>query len=98
MNHSTRATLAATSLFVAALGVYTACGDDTSVKEASPDAGTPSSPSTLDSGGADGGDDCVQNPKTYLEILNACTTATRITKTPTLSRQSRDGGLPPPGS
>jgi hypothetical protein len=41
-------------------------------------------------------DDCVKNPKTHLEIINACTTAQKIDKHPTLPLLLPDGGLPPP--
>lgn len=58
------------------------------------------------SGGLGGGDadgrtadsgptDCVTNPTTYLEIINACTTAQRVVKDPDLSKYYVDGGLPP---
>ncbi len=65
-----------------------ACGDDGSApKDAAPidavgDAGTPDA-------------DCFTNPTTHDEIINACTTAQKITKTPTLPLLLPDGGLPP---
>ena len=44
----------------------------------------------------DGGPtDCVMNPKTHQEIINACTDAVKITKNPTLPLLYPDGGLPP---
>ena len=49
-----------------------------------------------DGGGVDGGpSDCVQNPHTHDEIINACTDAVKITKNPTLPLLLPDGGLPP---
>lgn len=84
------------------LGIV-ACDDSSAVKEPSP---TPTGTNTVDAGppddggsNADGGDggpsDCVMNPKTHAEIINACTTATKITKNPVLPKLRPDGGLPP---
>jgi hypothetical protein len=102
------AALLAVLTLVGACMVYGACSDDSSaVKEPSPDAGGTSSSGTTSSGSTsgssgnnpDGGDggptDCVQNPTTHLEIINACTNATQITKNPTLNKLLSDGGLPP---
>ena len=48
------------------------------------------------SGGAGGGaPDCFTNPKTHLEIINACTTADEIDKTPKLPLFGPNGELPP---
>jgi hypothetical protein len=58
-------------------------------------SGGTSSGGTSSSGGDGGPTDCVQNPTTHLEIINACTTATKITKNPTLTKLLPDGGLPP---
>ena len=82
-----------------------ACDDSSAVKEPSP---APMGTNTVDSGApagndggpnADGGDggpsDCVMNPKTHAEIINACTNATKITKNPVLPKLLPDGGLPP---
>jgi hypothetical protein len=67
--------------------VFTAaCGDDgseTAPKDAPPaDAGTPDA-------------ECFTNPQTHNEIINACTTAQKITKKPTLPLLEADGSLPP---
>ena len=44
----------------------------------------------------DGGPtDCIENPKTHLEIINACTNAVKIRKDPVLVKLLADGGLPP---
>jgi hypothetical protein len=87
---------------VATSVVFVACDDgSTAIKEPPPGPGVDSGPSPgVDSGpGGDGGDggssDCVLNPKTHLEIINACTNATRLTKNPTLPKLLPDGGLPP---
>ncbi len=53
-----------------------------------------------DAGGGDGGGDgsaadCVVNPKTHVEIINACTDASKFDKTPSLPLLLADGGLPP---
>jgi hypothetical protein len=39
--------------------------------------------------------DCVVNPTTSADILNACTDAGFIDKTPVLTKLQADGGLPP---
>jgi hypothetical protein len=89
------------ALLAASCGGYMACDDSVPVKERLPstsptagDAGTNASTGsqTLPDGGPK---DCFDNPKTHLEIINACTTATKITKTPALPRLHADGGLPP---
>ena len=91
--------------FALSLLLLLACDESNAVKEPSP---TPTGTNTVDSGppidtdggpGVDGGDggstDCVMNPKTHAEIINACTTATKITKNPVLPKLLPDGGLPP---
>lgn len=40
--------------------------------------------------------DCFMNPKTHFEIINACTKATMIKRTPKLPLLLPDGGLPSP--
>ena len=45
------------------------------------------------SGGPDAS--CFTNPTTYNEIINACTTAQKIYKHPTLPLLGSDGSLPP---
>ena len=49
------------------------------------------------SGGGMGGGagDCVENPKTHVEIINACTTADKVDKKPTLPLLGPSGELPP---
>jgi hypothetical protein len=39
--------------------------------------------------------DCFPSPKTHFEIINACTDAAKIDKSPTLPLLLADGGLPP---
>jgi hypothetical protein len=39
---------------------------------------------------------CVENPTTHLDLINACTTAVGVLKTPQLSLLNPDGSLPPP--
>lgn len=61
---------------------------------------TGNNPGTTNDGGNPAGDggpsDCVQNPQTHDEIINACTDAVKITKNPQLPLQYPDGGLPTP--
>ena len=91
-----RSSLIASALLLATSCVYTACDDDSAVKEPAPDAGTTAPPPPP--AGQDGGkgqEDCVRNPTTHLEIINACTEATKIAKNPTLPKLLPDGRLPP---
>lgn len=46
-------------------------------------------------GGAGGAPDCSTSPMTYVEIINACTTAQKIDLMPVLPLLTMDGGLPP---
>ncbi|MFT3925644.1 MAG: hypothetical protein QM778_24095 [Myxococcales bacterium] len=39
--------------------------------------------------------DCFANPKTHLEIINACSDAERVEANPVLPLLGADGGLPP---
>lgn len=38
---------------------------------------------------------CFTDPQTHVEIINACTDAEKVYKTPNLPRSLPDGGLPP---
>lgn len=76
-------------LFLApVLALVVACGDDTPENN-NPDGGTnnPADASTTD--------DCFTNPTTHEEIINACTTAVKVEKTPVLPLLNSDGTLPP---
>lgn len=66
-----------------------ACDGSSAIKEHDSGRSNVAAPS------GDGGKDCFDNPKTHFEIINACTTATRIEKNPTLPKLLADGGLPP---
>jgi hypothetical protein len=93
-------------LVMASSLVWVACDDSggNAVKEVNPTPDTGTLPdgaqipveagpdSTLPDGAPS---DCVMNPTTHLEIINACTDAVRITKNPTLPLLLADGGLPP---
>lgn len=47
--------------------------------------------------GTGGGDsDCFDNPQNHFEIINACTSATRVEKDPDLTLLDEDGSLPAP--
>jgi hypothetical protein len=48
-----------------------------------------------DAGSDSGVADCVTNPQTSLDLLNACTDAGFLDKTVTLPLLQADGGLPP---
>lgn len=88
----------------AAGALLVACDSDSAVKEQPTPVGeggpiTPTQDGSTITPTQDGGDsgltDCVQNPQTHEEIINGCTTATRLTKNPTLPLLLADGGLPP---
>lgn len=76
-----RTILATSLLFGFAIG----CDDDVDpvVDAAVPDAGMPAAPM------------CFEDPTTHLEIINACTTATSVTKVPVTPLLNADGTLPP---
>ena len=67
---------------------------------AQPDAGVTVLPDgnvvQNDAGPPPDGGDCFVNPKTHFEIINACTNAQKIAKSPTLPLLLPDGGVPPP--
>jgi len=63
----------------------TGCGSSTTA-----DAGVAS-----DAGAPDAGPGCSTNPTTHLELINACTSATAIVRTPNLPLLQADGGVPP---
>lgn len=97
------------SLFAVALSgalVGVACDSESNaVKEpqAQPSTTTTSTgnnPGTTPDGGPAvddaGPTDCIQNPQTHDEIINACTDAVKIAKNPQLPLQYPDGGLPTP--
>jgi hypothetical protein len=72
------------ALMFAAILLASACGDDGETKK---DAGV------RDAGAPDAS--CFTNPMTHEEIINACTTAQKIYKNPTLPLLEPDGSLPP---
>jgi hypothetical protein len=65
--------------------------DSDDAGSAGDDAGTEPSE---DGGDPPGPSDCFTDPKTYLEIINACTDAEKLDKMPTLPLLLADGGLP----
>jgi len=71
-------------LFGLWLAFATACGDD---KPDQPkDAGVDAT-ETPDAA-------CFENPQTHAEIINACTTAQKVFKKPSLPLLNQDGSLP----
>lgn len=99
-----RFALVSVTLLVASLAVLSACTDDNAVHENVPkDSGTTTGDSSNNDGGTviitgDSGIayDCFAgDAQTYEEIINACTSATKIDKHPTLPLLLADGGLPP---
>jgi hypothetical protein len=95
--------LAAALFALSASFAATACGDDDDGNTAHPDAHviTDIDAATADAGAIDaptGADaDCITDPTTNDELLNACTSATvtKIPKHPTLPLLNPDGTLPP---
>jgi hypothetical protein len=81
------------SLALAAL-LCAACGNDDATSLAS-------SPEPAPGAGGTSGETpeepppCVQDPVTHLDIINACTSAVGVRKTPQLTGLNPDGSLPP---
>lgn len=74
-------------LFTLPLAFAAACGDDGGALPQD-DAGIIDAPmSTPDAS-------CFENPTTHAEIINACTTAAKVEKKPTLPLLNPDGSLP----
>jgi len=77
-----------------------ACKDDGDAPSPTIDAGT-----TTDGGISTpvdaglvvdaGAPDCYTAPKSYVELINACTDAEKVAKNPSLPLLGPDGGLPP---
>jgi hypothetical protein len=88
---------ALTLTFALALAPLAACGDDApTFDDARPADAQPvidAAPSDADEPGPDAS--CFTNPQTHFEIINGCTTAEKIYKTPDLPLLLPDGGLPP---
>jgi hypothetical protein len=95
-------------IVVLSLGVFAlaqgACSNDDTVHDTPADSGTSPGNDSGGGGGGDGGgggtdgatgDDCVKDPKTHEDLLNACTDAVKIDKQPKLPLMLADGGLPP---
>ena len=94
MNQRFHALLAASSL-VAALAVG-ACGGDSSSGGTTTSGPGSTGGGGMGGGGAGGGaPDCFTNPKTHVEIINACTDADKIDKTSNLPLLGPKGELPP---
>jgi len=70
-------------LFTLSLAFAAACGDDGADRP-------------KDDAGVDPPADasCFENPQTHAEIINACTTAQKVVKKPTLPLVKDDGSLP----
>jgi hypothetical protein len=61
-----------------------------------PDSGGKPDTGVVADGGSDApGKDCYDNPRTHEEIINACTDAARVDKSPSLKKLQPDGSLPP---
>ena len=62
-------------------------------------AGEQGESGTAGKGGSAGGgvveEACYENPKTHFEIINACTDAVKVDKSPELEGLLPDGSLPP---
>jgi hypothetical protein len=80
---------------VAALVLLAACEGD-GVHE-TPPAGTDSGSPQEGGAGGDGAPapDCVADPRSHVEIINACTDSQKFDKSPNLPLLLADGGLPP---
>jgi hypothetical protein len=72
------------TIFTALLAFASACGDNHVTKE---DAGVVVDAAPVDAS-------CFTDPHTNEEIINACTSAQKIYKTPVLPLRNADGSLP----
>ena len=71
-------------------------GETTTTGPGSSGGGGAGGGGTGGSGGGGGGAlDCFTNPMTHVEIINACTTADEVDKTPNLPLLGPNGELPP---
>jgi hypothetical protein len=89
------------------VGASSACKDDGDSPSPTIDAGTAldsGTPAPADAGlpPSDAGlavaavaPDCYTSPKSYVEIINACTDAEKVVKNPSLPLLGADGRLPP---
>lgn len=95
--------------YAAVLGViftsflYMACDDDSNAVVENVDGGGQTSgdagPINFDAGVDEAGNqkDCFDPPyKSHFEIINGCTNADKITRTPTSTKLLADGGVPQP--
>lgn len=107
-NHAARPRALFLLFAASALGAAltaTSCGDDLPSDTVSSSSGSSSGSGSSSSssgvggsggtGGGGGAPDCYMNPMTHVEIINACTDAERVDKTPDLPLLGADGGLPP---
>lgn len=87
-----------TWLFAVTLLSLAACGDDAPAKKER-DAGSEPAPDDepdAEVSEEDAGEpDCYPEPKSYVQIINACTDAERVEKDPKLPQLLPDGTLPP---
>ena len=88
-------TLALSVATLLAATAWLGCADE----EPEPNSGLQTTGGSGGTGGADAGldgaRDCYENPRTHLEIINACTKAVRVKKSPQLRLLGPDGSLPP---
>lgn len=82
-----------TRIVIVLLAAALAACSNSAPSEQLTDAGPPSDSGSRVDGGA--GPDCFMNPKTHLEIINACTDAAAVDKKVTLPLANPDGTLPP---
>jgi len=85
--------IAMKTLMIAILFVV-ACGKDNPADEIDAGSGSDFDAEPIDAGGPIDAD-CVTDPVTSAQLMNACTTAQRIEKHPVLPLRLPDGGLPP---
>lgn len=95
------------AVVLGALVVGLGCADDGSEEnpnfvvdgaggaDAEQDAATDAAPEDASDAAVEEEGDCVQDPQTHAEIINACTAAVRVQKSPDLRGLLEDGSLPP---
>jgi hypothetical protein len=87
----------------AALLALASCGNDDATMVSNMPSGSGGTDVGTGNGNGNGGSSaetdpppCVENPVTHLEIINACTSAVGVRKSPELTLLNPDGSLPPP--
>ena len=84
--------LALGAVLALSLSMFAACGSSNNTPDAKQITNPPDA--NVDAMVAPADANCIDNPTTSDELMNACTTADKVDKHPTLPLTLPDGGLP----